>query len=116
MSTWLVFCIGGAVYAFGWARTAVTWALASAETPFCHSENSSKYKFSRGYCQLYCRPGCARGDEPDYFDAIEGCLVALFWPLLLLPDLVLRSARRKPSRSSLEKQIADMERELGMSA
>jgi hypothetical protein len=46
-------------------------------------------------------------------DAGVSSLIAIFWPLLIMPYLVMRSYR-EPHNSVDLKKIADLERELGM--
>jgi hypothetical protein len=109
------------VWAIGFVPTAAaSMRYLTANSPYCHGEASGGRYFQwpdRHYCVRYCKRGCWRSDPestPKPSAILKGSLIAVVWPLLLLPMLAFLLARRSPVAVVRADRIAELERELGL--
>jgi hypothetical protein len=111
----LILIVGG--YVVGWAvasKITLKHWMNSLMRGHCTNSHAKSYHSERDYCIQDHGGSCwqQRG-KPDMIDAGVSSLIAIFWPLLIMPYLVMRSYK-EPHNSVDLKKIADLERELGM--
>jgi hypothetical protein len=115
MIGWLIL----AVYIVGLFPTAKAAVpiVVGQHKPRCHAENNDRTDWSNPtYCRRWCREGCWHADtDPrplDFEHAMYASGLALLWPLMLLPMVLLRACRPVPHPDHA--LIARLEKELGI--
>lgn len=98
-----------------------TMRYAAARLPYCHRESRSGagYKWGESNCYQYCKRGCWRTDTHISANSARFGLLALAWPILLLPALAWVLADSKPINPpklpiDLDRRIDELEKLNGM--
>lgn len=108
-----------AVYLLGYVPTAVMATRTFGTLPYCHKDNDHQ----RGYCLKHHRRfddgACWRSDptEIGMSAAVNGSLIALFWPFAIVPFAVLALATRERQVKQLltPAELKVLERSAGIS-
>lgn len=106
-----------ATYVVGLFPSAI-WAVRQcAEIGRCQGANSRVgARSSRSGCRYYHGMNCWRPADQAMAADLKALPVALVWPAIIAGLIILRQARKKPSRRMLEAQITQLEREAGIEA